>query len=361
MRWFWGNLLFVSTLALAIGCDGRANFTADGGAPGDARSSSDAPVGGDGAPACDPQAGPALDVGWIGGPCTTAADCGYAAAVCLTEAEGFPGGLCTLECVDVCPDPTGPDVTPALCVAGVGSLAGSGMCVPQCDWAQSPATGCRSCWGCFRSTRFRDPGTVANTCGPGAVLTAPMEGPCYDEARRRGLDFAPAASPDEHPPDHPLMTCSFDAPLRLVSPIRGIHFYDSTGSESSMPMDCSLALAIDDAAAELAAQGVVAVHHLETYRCELLNHSGIIELTEHAFGKALDFVAFRTADGTTYTVADDWQSPWLQDVASAWWDDQIFNIIVGPGYGLDMDLLIMEDLHDRIHADLTTRKRVLGM
>src|SRR5512138_1722145 len=141
MRWSWGNLVGAACLVAALGCGGRSVIAADGGTHGDAgpRDGLAGDAGrADAPPACDPMEGPAIDLGGIGGPCLTAADCAYDGAVCLTAADGFPGGLCTLACDGTCPAQTGAGMTPAFCVPGVGPLAGTGMCAPECDYAQSP-------------------------------------------------------------------------------------------------------------------------------------------------------------------------------------------------------------------------------
>lgn len=366
---------------LSAGCGGASATGGDGGVPEDG-ATPDAVTGdaaGDGATAdgagCDPQAAPALDVGWIGGPCATAADCTYADAVCLTDADGFPGGLCTVACDRLCPDRTGAGMTTTFCVDGVGPLAGSGMCVAQCDYAGSPQGGCRACWGCNHTPRFNEPATVKDTCAPGAGTIPPPQGPCYDEARSRGLTFAPAASPDEHPDGYPNLTCSFAAPLRLISPVHGVHFYASDWTtEASLYLDCSLALALDDAAAQLAARGVVAVQHFGTYSCRTMNTGSPNDsLSMHALGVAIDFAAFKTGDGTIYTVLGDFEGDlaynasscrfpytpqtakgqWLLDVVYGWCDAQVFNYILTPNYNT---------LHaDHFHCDLTPGGHFLGV
>jgi hypothetical protein len=365
-------------LLCAAGCGGAAATNGDGGDLSDA-TPADAVSADDGTTACDPHAPPALDPGWIGGRCQTATDCGYADAVCLGDADGFPGGLCTLACDRLCPDQTGAGMTATFCVDGAGPLAGTGMCVAQCDYAQSAQSGCRSCWGCNHTSRFNEPATVKDTCAPGTGTIPPPQGPCYDEARARGLTFLPAANPDEHPDGYPNLTCHFEAPLRLVSPIHGVHFYyyeDSDGwsAEPSLLIDCSLALALDDAAAQLQAKGVVAVQHWGTYSCRTMNTGSPNDsLSMHALGLAIDMRAFKTEDGTTYTVVDDFEGDlsynasscrfpytpqtqkgqWLLDVVYGWCDAQVFNMILTPNYNT---------IHvDHFHCDLTPGSHFLGV
>ena len=72
--------------------------------------------------------------GFVGGPCQSTADCSYDGGVCLTEAQGFPGGMCSLECDRFCPDAAGHPTT--FCVSGndlVESPFATGSCA---SWLQ---------------------------------------------------------------------------------------------------------------------------------------------------------------------------------------------------------------------------------
>lgn len=84
-----------------------------------------------------------LLAGFIGGSCTSDADCTYAGATCLTAAEGFPGGHCTLDCTTgSCPDRAG-NFAYTGC-ADLGVLPG---CAARCDYTLF-ADGCRPGYGC---------------------------------------------------------------------------------------------------------------------------------------------------------------------------------------------------------------------
>jgi hypothetical protein len=116
----------------------------------------------------------------------------------------------------------------------------------------------------------------------------------------------------------------------------------------------------------LAAKGATNVMHWGTYSCRTMN-TGVPNdnLSIHAFGAAIDFAAFRTGDGTTYTVLDDFEGStsyeatgcrfnytpqtakgqWLLQVVYDWCDALVFNMILTPNYN---------DLHaDHFHCDLT--------
>lgn len=85
--------------------------------------------------------------GFIGGPCVADGDCGFSGGVCRTEADGFPGGYCTLAC------PTGscPDQAGANAFTGCADLTGLGdpLCAARCDYTLFPTTGCRDGYGCY--------------------------------------------------------------------------------------------------------------------------------------------------------------------------------------------------------------------
>ncbi len=109
--------------------------------------------------------GPAvLNPGWIGGPCTTDADCSFTGGRCLTGASGWSGGTCTQDCTRFCPDQTGPLNSVTFCVDD-GDGDSDGACLSRCDQTLSP-TGCRQGYVCLPDHRMSERGTVRNVCVP---------------------------------------------------------------------------------------------------------------------------------------------------------------------------------------------------
>ncbi len=100
-----------------------------------------------------------LNTGWIGGACQSTADCDNTAftGTPMCEEDGFANGMCTQACSQassgryVCPDTTGGDITTTRCVS---SDAGAPRCVSECDFDQSPETGCRPGYACVLKRRF---------------------------------------------------------------------------------------------------------------------------------------------------------------------------------------------------------------
>ena len=125
-------------------------------------------------------AAPAVEInaGWIGGACSSPADCSdpnIGEPICEKEAAGFPGGFCTQVCDgNICPDTdyAGTLSTTSRCI----DAGGAPRCASECDYAKSP-TGCRPGYACVMRARFGQPGTVFPICLPAALKRWPGEAP----------------------------------------------------------------------------------------------------------------------------------------------------------------------------------------
>ncbi len=117
---------------------------------------------------------PPPNVGWFGGPCETKEECGHSEAQCLTGLEGFPGGLCTKTCTNICPNR---NATPSVfCVDNLGGGDG-GNCVQECDVERMPPTGCRRGFECGSKSKFGDSETVRDVCLPESFWSDPAPAP----------------------------------------------------------------------------------------------------------------------------------------------------------------------------------------
>jgi hypothetical protein len=95
---------------------------------------------------CDHLAEPQARLqGAIGGPCATAADCRFEGAVCLGDADGFPGGYCTRGCEGGCEAAVGPHAWP-VCGPLLAGADGE-RCTAACDFTLF-ASGCRAGYTC---------------------------------------------------------------------------------------------------------------------------------------------------------------------------------------------------------------------
>jgi hypothetical protein len=122
-------------------------------------------MGADGLPA-----DPGVNAGWLGGPCQTAEECGHSRATCFTTEQGYPRGMCTLECAQSCPNRA---ATPAVfCIAGLGLP--DGACVQNCDETAIPGTGCRPGYTCVDRAQFDDQSVESRVCLPESVASPDM-------------------------------------------------------------------------------------------------------------------------------------------------------------------------------------------
>jgi hypothetical protein len=97
--------------------------------------------------------------GWIGGNCTSDADCLYDGGRCIL-ADGGREGTCTKSCERTCPDRAGNALT--FCVGDT-----QGFCLARCDFDAS-TSGCGNNQECVPRARNMEPATVMDVCLPTA-------------------------------------------------------------------------------------------------------------------------------------------------------------------------------------------------
>jgi len=121
----------------------------------------------------------------IGGPCTQNSDC--ASGDCRGAGLGFPGGMCSQACTELCPPGGNGLVT--FCMndmvyvsqflgAGGGQ---TGLCVITCDFATYPTAGCRDGYTCVSRTD---------------TATGKASSICIPESKTDGLTEPGAAKPE---------------------------------------------------------------------------------------------------------------------------------------------------------------------
>ena len=292
--------------------------------------------------------------GFIGSACEGDEDCGYDGGICLTE--GYPNGMCSLDCDKYCPDEAGFPVT--FCSDDL-DLGSGGGCVSRCDFELFPDEGCRPGYGCVLSERANEPSTEKYVCLPGRE--SEVGGDCLDELTKRGLGFEPTTLGVDHPSDHPELDCIVDTPVYLKSPVSGVDlkYYDGS-DDASVLVSCEGALAIADTIEDVKPFGVTAMRHIGTYNCRTI--SGTSTLSRHAYGDAIDIYGFEFGDGTLWTLVDDWEhntsnpstpaGAFLYDAAYRWYDDRIWTIILTPNYNSAHD--------NHFHVDLTPGSDYIG-
>jgi hypothetical protein len=294
-----------------------------------------------------------INEGFIGGPCTSDADCRYEGGFCLTEDKGLPGGMCSLDCSLLCPDQDGAVSTFCVEPGRLGTTAAEGLCTTRCDYGQSP-TGCRTGYQCQVSGRYSEPDTEVYTCVPGT--DAPFElSACHQELLSLGVAFSPAINPMASPEGHPELVCDVEDPVWLTPYLHGVSFRPASldNEPETMFSACPHAVALVDTAALLSEAEVSDLVHYGIYNCRVI--AGSSNLSEHAFANAIDIAGLNTAGGVFYTVLDDYEKATpnpttaggqlLRSFAETLFEDEIFNIILTPDYN--------DDHADHFHCDLT--------
>ena len=144
--------------------------------------------------------------------------------------------------------------------------------------------------------------------------------------------------------------CGAEHPFK-VSAIAG----GAVGLNMDATLACPMLPALDQWIAETVqpaamarfGQPVTMVQTMGSYGCRSINHQAGAQLSEHAFGNALDIGGFRLADGREVNVQHGWRgdpadSAFLHDVHAG--ACSVFTTVLGPG----------SDAHhyNHIHADL---------
>jgi hypothetical protein len=297
--------------------------------------------------------GPLINDGFIGGPCSADSDCAYQGGFCLPESDGFPDGMCSLDCDMFCPDQDGAVETFCALPADLATEAAAGLCTTRCSFGQSP-TGCRDGYQCQPIERFGDPETVVYACVPGNdapfVLSA-----CHQALIDLGLDFTPMVDPLDSPDGLPDVVCDLEDPILLTPVIHDVAYRPSSADADpeALFVSCPFALSLDRASEILAERGATDLVHYGTYNCRVI--AGTTQLSEHGLARALDIAAVRVSSGDVYSVLDDWEQntpnpvtpsgTFLKELVQTYFDEQVFNIILTPDYNAAHE--------NHFHCDLT--------
>ncbi len=217
--------------------------------------------------------------------------------------------------------------------------------------------------GC--GSRARAP-RAAPAPAPRPPTASPLVGPsdpCLAELAARGVPFRLA----EPAPGVAL-------PVRLAGPLRGLDVHgpepahERWGSRLEI-LDCRLALALDDLAAVLAAQGIVEVVHMSLWR-EGAHIGGGGKASQHASGLAIDVGTLVRRDGARLVVARDWhprmgappcgpgaeaseashEGAALRAIVCDLASRRLFSTLLTPNFN--------REHHDHVHLDLTAGRTV---
>jgi hypothetical protein len=298
-------------------------------------------------------------LGFIGSPCDSVDDCAFDGAVCLPNAQGYPGGMCSLGCEQSCPDEAGHPVT--LCVddgelPAVAAAIDEGACHSRCDFGYFPDSGCRPGFGCQRVPRPNLESELY-ACLPGESDVLPD---CYYDLADAGVRFEPTVLEDRSPSDHPNLVCHVQDPIIIRPPMHEVDLLSTAGESVGITGACSLGHALSDTVLDVKKHGARSITHYGTYNCRVI--AGTDSLSRHGSGDAIDIAGVELVDGTVYTLLDDWEhdttaptgpgAVWLYTAAHRWFDADYWNIILTPNYNAAHD--------NHFHVDLTPGSDFIG-
>ncbi len=345
----------LSLIALSWSCGSDQHGQPGGPVETAAGGGGSGPDGGGGSQATGGQGGSEVvfNEGFIGGPCDADADCDYEGGFCLPQEDGFPGGFCSLDCDQFCPDEEGMVTTFCTEPKQMGTSASEGLCTTRCDYGLSPS-GCRTGYQCKLLSRYQEADVEVYACVPGDDDPFVL-GECHQELLARGVAFSPAVNPLDSPEGQPNLVCDIIDPVWLQPVLAGVAFRPSSldNDPKTMFTACPHALAMLNSAEVLAEAGVSDLVHYGIYNCRVIANTTTI--SQHGLANALDIAGLKLAGGGYYSVLSDWEKAQpnpkteggklLHSFGQAVYDQQIYNIILSPDYN---------DAHaDHLHCDLT--------
>jgi hypothetical protein len=146
----------------------------------------------------------------------------------------------------------------------------------------------------------------------------------------------------------------------MERPLKASAFYGgSVGVAPAATLGCPMTAAIDRWLAEIVQPAAIAyfgvpvveIKNISSYSCRTMNNQRGADISEHAFGNALDVAAFTLADRRTVTVLKGWKGDeaergFLREAHGG--ACTIFSTVLGPG---------ADRFHsDHFHLDLAQRR-----
>jgi hypothetical protein len=176
---------------------------------------------------------------------------------------------------------------------------------------------------------------------PGETVGA-TEPPAYYGGGAASPPYQPAQPPPLGPPRGPPVTGSIGQVEVKPAAVLACPIVSA--------LDQWMGSAVQPAALRWFGQPVVAIKQISAYSCRGMNGQPGAQISEHAFGNALDIAAFTLADGRTVTVRTGWngmaeEQGFLRDIEAAACAQ--FNTVLAPG---------SNHFHsDHMHVDLMRR------
>jgi hypothetical protein len=201
----------------------------------------------------------------------------------------------------------------------------------------------------YERRRLVDPAeTGRNAVG---ITRSPLRDPLADPARPPGREPVPDVARSREPPPvvplgppadagmaGPLVPVAVSPPATLACPI-------------ASELDRWITGAVQPAAMRWFGSPVAEITQISAYSCRGMNGNPRANISEHAFGNALDISAFTLADGRRITVKNGWrglpeEQGFLRDVQGAACEQ--FSTVLAPGSNVYH--------YDHIHVDLMRRR-----
>ena len=191
----------------------------------------------------------------------------------------------------------------------------------------------------WKPLRIGDPVGIATRLK--AARTGEDQDACRAALTAGGVEFKPA-------PEQVNGVCSVHDAVYLGFGIAALN-------PANTPMTCKEALAftvwerqvVQPAAFGNLGQGVIAIPNFGSYACRQVIGSPDQKMSEHATANAIDVAGFTLADGTTISVANDWNDPgpkgrFLHEVRDG--SCEVFLTTLSPDYNAEH--------HDHLHLDM---------
>lgn len=188
-------------------------------------------------------------------------------------------------------------------------------------------------------------------------VVEPQVGGCKQWLELYGVTFSAGPARDGVPD-----------PVTVTTPINGMpyRYLGNANQRATFFMDCGLARSLVDAAPFMRRRGVAEVIDIGVYNYRCIG-SGTPPncpqgFSQHAYAKAIDLHEFKTTDGKTYNVEDDWiidpaaeptcaavtagdKDTWLHELICELKGDDVWNIVLTPNYN--------SAHRNHFHVDLT--------
>lgn len=205
------------------------------------------------------------------------------------------------------------------------------------------------------ATAFNEAGMVLTTASVDIAIAEPQAQTCHDWLALYHLDYTPGPA-----------NLGIKDPVTVKAPVNGVDYRYSGNAELRKTVygDCTLLKSLAEAAPIMRDHDIVELIDIGVYNYRCIDQSLTppnCSMSQHAYAKAIDIAAWKTSDGTKYTVLTDWlidaasttcaaatdgaKDTFLHTVICALKAADVWNIVLTPNYN--------SDHRNHFHVDLT--------